>query len=102
MKNKLVLCIGILLIFCLSGCTGGGASALVGKWVGVDDSDRFYVFLEDGTGIDNRDILLKWSIPQTNKLNIKFQGFGESGITDNYSVSGSKLILGGVEYRKQK
>ena len=98
MKTKLFSCIGILFVFCLLGCTGG---SLVGRWVEVDDPDRFYVFLEDGTGIDNRDILLKWSIPETNKLNIKFEGFSENGVTDNYWLSGSKLILGGVEYRKR-
>jgi len=101
MKNKLFLCIGILLVSCLIGCIDHSASALVGKWVEVDDPSNFYVFLQDGKGIDDEDRSLTWSVPE-GKYDITIQIEGFNAFTDNFWVSGSKLILGGVEYKKSK
>jgi len=98
-KGELILCVGILLLFFLLGCSGS-TSALIGKWVEVDDPDRFYVFLEDGKGIDHRDMLFTWSVPEGKyQITIQFEGLNPLSPM-NFSVSGSKLILSGVEYKK--
>ena len=107
MKSKLVLGIGILLIFGLVGC--GGASSLVGKWVPeagqrIPSSfiERRMELTKDGTGIGDG-LSFTWKA-ENGRLTFNLS-IGQ-GYAYNYKISGSTLTLTddngtSIKYKKE-
>ena len=100
MKGKLVLGIGILLLFCLVGCTGGGTSALVGKWVD-EEHGTIYEFFKDGSGTVYGGGF-KWEVVENGHLRL-IRGTSPGYQQDlQYEISGSILTIGEQIFKKTK
>jgi hypothetical protein len=102
MKGKMVLVFLVLMVVCLNGCSGSGTSALVGKWVPEEDQGFFPLIIElskDGTGtITQHAANLTW----TNGRLIVMNEYGDEEDTWDYKLSGSTLIIFGIEGEDMK
>jgi len=87
MKGKLVLGFIVLIVLGFVGCSGTGASELVGKWVSESETIEFS---RDGTGLFDG-YAFKWTT-ENDRLTVTFDFMGQAAAY-NYTVSGSTLAL---------
>lgn len=88
MKRGIIFCLSVVLLFTIAfaGCSGSGASALVGTWVEEDNpSEVAYVFFKDGSGTEYGD-KITWGARENGQL------YTSSDLYD-YNISGKVLTL---------